>query len=61
MSSKGRNELQISVSGAKNCEEPAGDVRFGVAPQKPGKNAENSIKFQKKIAWASKNETSGIV
>ena len=40
MSSKGRTELQISLSRAKNCEEVAGDVRFCVAPQKLHKNCE---------------------
>ena len=43
MSSKGRIELQISLSRAKNCEEVAGDVRFCVAPQKPRKNQEKLI------------------
>ena len=43
MSSKGRIELQIDVSGAKNGKEPAGDVRFCVAPQKPIKNSEKLI------------------
>ena len=38
MSSKGRTELQKSLSRAKNCEEVAGDVRFCVAPQKLHKN-----------------------
>ena len=40
MSSKGRTELQISLSGAKNAEEVAGDVQKFVAPQKTGKNIE---------------------
>ena len=40
MSSKGRTELQISLSGAKNAEEVAGDVQKFVAPQKTGKNFE---------------------
>ena len=43
MSSKGRIELQIGVSGAEIREEPAGDVRFCVAPQKPIKNSEKLI------------------
>ena len=38
MSSKGRIDLQIGVSGAEIRVEPAGDVRFCVAPQKPIKN-----------------------
>ena len=43
MSSKGRIELQIGVSGAEIREEPAGDVRFCVAPQKPIKTSEKLI------------------
>ena len=43
MSSKGRIDLQIGVSGAEIRVEPAGDVRFCVAPQKPIKNNEKLI------------------
>ena len=43
--SKGRTELQISLYGAKNDEEAAGDVRFCVAPQKTGENTEKPIFF----------------
>ena len=43
MSSKGRIDLQIGVSGAEIRVEPAGDVRFCVAPQKPIKNSEKLI------------------
>ena len=43
MSSKGRTELQISLSRAKNVEEAAGDIRFCVFPQKTSENAEKSI------------------
>ena len=43
MSSKGRIELQIGVSRTEIREEPAGDVRFCVAPQKPIKNNEKLI------------------
>ena len=42
MSSKGRIELQISLSRAKNYEDVAGDVRFCLAPQKPCKNCEKT-------------------
>ena len=50
MSSKGRTELQISLSGAKNAEEVAGDVQKFVAPQKTGKNIEKLHEiFEKKI------------
>ena len=45
-SSKGRTELQISLSRAKNCEEVAGDVRFCVAPQKHHKNYEKRTIFR---------------
>ena len=38
MSSKGRTELKTSLSGAKNAEESAGDVRFCVAPPKTGEH-----------------------
>ena len=49
MSSKGRTELQISLSGAKNAEEVAGDVQKFVAPQKTGKNIEKLHEiFEKK-------------
>ena len=49
MSSKGRTELKISLSGAKNAEEVAGDVQKFVAPQKTGKNIEKLHKtFEKK-------------
>ena len=49
MSSKGRTELQISLSRAKNVEEAAGDIRFCVFPEKIGENAEKLIFFVKKI------------
>ena len=38
----GPTDVMTDLSRAKNCEESAGDIRFGVAPQKPRKNAENS-------------------
>ena len=41
----GRTKLRESVSRAKNCEESAGDVRFGAGPQNPAKNAENVQNF----------------
>ena len=37
----GRTELITSVSRAKNCEQSAGDVCFGVAPQKPTNKSDN--------------------
>ena len=54
MSSKGRTELQISLSGAKNAEEVAGDVQKFVAPQKTGKNIEKLHEtFEKKKLFFS--------
>ena len=41
----GRTDLLIGQSKAKNCEESAGDVRIGVAPQKPSKNMEKRAKI----------------
>ena len=45
MRSKGRTELQISLSRAKNCEEVAGDVRFLRSSSK------TSQKLQKKYLF----------
>ena len=42
-SPKGRTGLIIGGSGAKNCSEHHGNVRFGVAPQKPTKNYKKPI------------------
>ena len=39
----GPTDVMTGLSRAKNCEESAGDIRFGVAPQKPRKNAEKSM------------------
>ena len=47
MSSKGRTELQISLSGAKNDEEAAGDVRFSVFPQRTDEHAKKLFLFTK--------------
>ena len=43
MSSKGRTELQISPSRAKNVEEAAGDIRFCMFPPKIGEKAKKPI------------------
>ena len=43
MSYKGHTELQINVSGEKNREEYAGDVRFCVAPKKAEIHAKKPI------------------
>ena len=47
----GRTDLIIGQSEAKFCKESAGDVRIGVAPQKPSKCVEKRDKFciQKKF------------
>ena len=42
----GRTDLLIGQSKAKNCKESAGDVRIGVAPQKPSQNIEKHEKFR---------------
>ena len=42
-SPKSRTELNIGGSGAKNCSEHHGKVRFGVALQKPTKNCKKPI------------------
>ena len=60
MSSKGRIEqtrfeLQISISGAEIREEPAGGVRFCVAPQKPTKNSEKLRFWSEMFANCSTN------
>ena len=39
----GCTELIKGPFRAKYCEESAGDIRFGVAPQKPGKNTEKRL------------------
>ena len=49
MSSKGRTELKISLSRAKNVKEAAGDVRFCIFPQKTSKNVKTLI-FSSKIS-----------
>ena len=43
MSSKGRTELQLRLSGAKNAKEVTGNVLFSLAPQKVHENAKNTI------------------
>ena len=43
MSSKGHTELQISLSGAENVKEAAGDIRFCFAPQKTSEISEKRI------------------
>ena len=43
----GRTEVIIGASKAKFCRESFGEVRFCVAPQKPGKN-KGKLVFEKK-------------
>ena len=45
MSSKGRTKLKICLSREKDVNEAAGDVRFGVSPQKTGKNETKKTDF----------------
>ena len=47
-----RTDLIIGQSKAKNCEESVGDVRIGVAPQKPSKNMEKPEKSHNKTFFA---------
>ena len=44
----GRTDFLTGQSKAKHCKESAGDVRIGVAPQKPSKNMEKREKFRHK-------------
>ena len=60
----GRTEVIIGASKAKNCEESFGEVRFYVAPQKPGKNDENEYSRLKNMSnkkIAPNNRMLGIV
>ena len=67
-SPKGRTELNIGGSGAKNCAEHHGNVRFGVAPQKPTKNCKKTyiksnflaiVKFGKKVDFFARPTKNG--
>ena len=61
----GRTEVIIGASKAKFCRESFGEVRFCVAPQKPGKNMEKLVfetkKMSNKTILVSKNQILGIV
>ena len=61
----GRTEVIIGASKAKFCRESFGEVRFCVAPQKPGKNREKLVFETKKMSnkkfLVSKNQMLGIV
>ncbi len=61
----GRTEVIIGASKAKFCRESFGEVRFCVAPQKPGKNREKLVLETKtmsnKKSLVSKNQMLGIV
>ena len=61
----GRNEVIIGASKAKFCRESFGQVRFCVAPQKPGKTMEKLVfetkQMSNKNILVSKNQMLGIV
>ena len=61
----GRTEVIIGASKAKCCWESFGEVRFCVAPQKPGKNRGKLVFETKKMSnnkfLVSKNQMLGIV
>ena len=61
----GRTEVIIGASKAKFCRESFGEVRFCVAPQKPGKNWGKLVfetkKMSNKKVLVSKNQMLGIV
>ena len=61
----GRTEVIIGASKAKCCRESFGEVRFCVAPQKPGKNREKLVfetkKMSNKNLLVTKNQMLGIV
>ena len=61
----GRTEVIIDASKAKFCRESFGEVRFCVAPQKPGKNKEKLVFETKQMSnkkfLVSKNQMLGIV
>ena len=61
----GRTEVIIGASKAKFCRESFGEVRFCVAPQKPGKNKEKLVFETKQMSnnkfLVSKNQMLGIV
>ena len=61
----GRTEVIIGASKAKFCRESFGEVRFCVAPQKPGKNRGKLVfetnQMSNKKCLVSKNQMLGIV
>ena len=61
----GRTEVIIGASKAKFCRESFGEVRFCVAPQKPGKNRGKLVfetkQMSNKKLLVSKNQMLGIV
>ena len=57
----GHTEVSRGASRAKNRQESAGGVRFGVAPRQPGKNAQKRSKFRKTKNLVSKHQMLGIV
>ena len=61
----GRTEVIIGASKAKFCRESFGEVRFCVAPQKPGKNKGKLVFETKQMSnnkfLVPKNQMLGIV
>ena len=61
----GRTEVIIGASKAKFCRESFGEVRFCVAPQKPGKNRGKLVFETKQMSnnkfLVSKNQMLGVV
>ena len=61
----GRTEVIIGASKAKICRESFGEVRFCVAPQKPGKNRGKLVfetnKNVEQKSFGVKNQMLGIV
>ena len=61
----GRTEVIIGESKATFCRKSFGEVRFCIAPQKPGKNDEKRVfeteKNVENIFWVSKHRMLGIV
>ena len=61
----GRTEVIIGASKAKFCRESFGEVRFCVAPQKPGKNRGKLVFETKQMSntnfLVSTNQMLGIV
>ena len=55
----GRTDFLTGQSKAKHCKESAGDVRIGVALQKPGKNMEKLKKISQQFFFDIKEQKVG--